>query len=226
MTFGHGVFDSFAGETDVFNWELFGYEFCTDDKVKDIIEEINPDGDKFAIKEYKACKDRSDPERAEDEHYYRVYHYKPCEEGADGCSEGWEKQEDWTVGNADSHGPTSGFDPNDADAAREKLDFAIGFGVDKGMVISGCMDENASNYNEMATHTDDSCECNEGYEKAEDGTCQEVTADDSTSDDSSDSSSTSLGDGGPAPTTTQDNSKVLLLGVVAIGAVLLMGGKK
>jgi len=228
MTFGHGVFDSFGAETQVFNWEWGGITICLDDKEKDTFEHINEDGnDKFRILEYKACKDRSNPERAEDEHYYRVYHYKSCTE-EDGCDAGWLKQEDWTVGNADSHGPTAGFDPTDTDAAATMLTTAKGYAVDKGMAISGCMDSNASNYDESAITDDGSCECNEGYEMGDDGTCQEVVLDDTSTDDTStdDSSSTSLGDGGPAPEAPKDNSKLLLLGAGLIGAVLLMGGEK
>jgi len=43
-----------------------------------------------------------------------------------------------------------------------------------GLAYVGCTDSNAVNFDEDATCDDGSCECNDGYQKNDDGVCEEI----------------------------------------------------
>ena len=248
MTFGHSVFDSFGADTDAFNLELFGYTFCLDDTLKSNKgghkeEHINDceggDGHKYSIIKKKACKDRSGPKRKDGEHYFQLTHKKPCEpcatEDADcECYDGWER-----VGGNGGKTNHRGYKGSDTTAEANALNNIREAAINDGMQWKGCMDANASNYDEDAVCPDPAnvCVCNEGYIMGDDGTCEEVaevvtTDDGSTDDTSTDDGITTHGELNlhhPPPGPPAEPSKLPLiigLGVLGVVAFTMMGKKK
>lgn len=216
MTFGHSVFDNFAastGGTQVFHgW--FG--LCTDDHVKGSKghdeEYINDcgetaDGKKYEIKTYKTCKDRNDPSRDKNDHYYRLYVYEPCEEGSDGCTGGFKRTEKIYH---------KSFPPTDEGAAEAALNRIRDEAVTKhGMQWKGCMDENASNYDKDAVcdDPDDPCVCKEGYTMSDAGVCEADAAE------TNGNGGPYPGDAGPAPAGTADGKTSLFIPILAIASL-------
>ena len=233
MTFGHSVFDSFGADTDAFNLELFGYTFCLDDTLKSTQgghkeEHINDceggDGHKYSIVKKEACKDRSGPSRKEGEHYFQMTHREPCEpcaadvEVADcDCYEGWKR-----VGADNGKTNHPSYDKSDTTAAENALNNIREAAINGGMQWKGCMDANASNYDEDAVCPDPAnvCVCNEGYTMGDDGLCAADVVDDGTGDGST-TTDESITTTPPADDTT---SKLpIILGVAAVAGLLMLG---
>ena len=93
------------------------------------------------------------------------------------------------------------------------------FAISKGLAVVGCTDANATNYDEDATCDDDSCECKDGYQKNDDGICEEIPPEQD-SGVQAQGTATSV-DGGANYTTT-----ALLVGGVGLVGMLLILNKK
>ena len=94
------------------------------------------------------------------------------------------------------------------------------FAISKGLAVVGCTDTNATNYDENATCDDGSCECKEGYQKNDDGICEEIPPEEDSGVQAQGSFAQSV-DGGANYTTT-----ALLVGGVGLVGMLLILNRK
>jgi hypothetical protein len=91
-----------------------------------------------------------------------------------------------------------------------------------GLAYLGCTDTNASNYDEDATCDDGSCECKDGYQKNDDGICEEVPEEEEDENGGVQAQGTATSiDGGANYTTT-----ALLVGGVGLVGMLLILNRK
>ena len=171
--FGHSSWDTFRATTSSGKQVFHGFWNRVTSKTIDKWEVVNPEqcgetGYKVVV--YVKEKFGSDKRF----HYAKMYIWQDLSETDDeddDATGGWRihktsKEKNYPLkrnGFISLDGKTKGVDPWIADWA-----------FSNGLAYVGCTDTNASNYDEDATCDDGSCECNDGYQKNDDGICEEA----------------------------------------------------
>lgn len=227
--FGHSAWDTFSATTSSGNQVFHGFWDRVSSKTIDKWEVVNPEHCSdlpYKVVVYVKEK-RFGSDKGERFHYAKMYIWddlsetetevQESEDDDDDATGGWKlhktsKEMDYPLkrdGFISLDGNTKGVDPWIADWA-----------FSNGLARLGCTDTNASNYDEDATCDDGSCECKDGYQKNDDGICEEVPEEDEDGGVQTQGTATSV-DGGANYMT----SALLVGGVGLVGMLLILNRK-
>ena len=207
----HGFWDRISSET-ISKWEVINPEQCGETPLKVVVyvKEKRFGGDKGERFHYAKMYIWDDLSETETE----VQESEDDDEDDDATG-GWKlyktsKEKNWPLkreGFISLDGNTKPVDPWIADWA-----------FSNGLAYVGCTDSNANNFDEDATCDDGSCECKDGYQKNDDGICEEIPP--AEEEIVAQGTATSV-DGGANYTTT-----ALLVGGVGLVGMLLILNRK
>lgn len=167
----HGFWNRVTSKT-IAKWEVVNPEQCGETPIKVVVyvkEKFGGDKEAFHYAKMYIWEDRSETEVQESD---------DDDDEDDDATGGWKihkisKERPYSlekqVGVADREGYVR-LDERDLFVDSRIADWAYS----NGLAYLGCTDTNASNYDEDATCDDGSCECNDGYQKNDDGICEEV----------------------------------------------------
>jgi len=170
----HGFWDRISSET-IDKWEVVNPEQCGETPLKVVVY----------VKEK-----RFGGDKGERFHYAKMYIWDDLSETEvqesddddedDDATGGWKlhkisKEKNWPLKREEREGFISLVSPSSPNGTTKPVDpWIADWAFSNGLVYEGCTDSNAVNFDEDATCDDGSCECKDGYQKNDDGICEEI----------------------------------------------------
>ncbi len=180
--FGHSSWDTFRATTSSGKQVFHGFWNRVTSKTIDKWEVVNPEQcGETPIKVVVYVKEKFGSDKRF--HYAKMYIWDDMSETEVQESEDEDEQEEATGGwkihktSKEKNWPLKREGFISLDGTTKPVDpWIADWAFSNGLAYVGCTDTNASNYDEDATCDDGSCECKDGYQKNDDGICEEIPA--------------------------------------------------